>query len=289
VLGSAIARSARDSLRAPEVPAAILAAAAEHSRRARKSTCPQSPNPLPSKSAAPANTLPSNAPPPSAPLRQIRARKSSPQQCAATSSSDARIFSWVMSALSWVDVMAASGMEDEIVSGEVREQEDDDDNVPQLSAAAMEALREFLAGQHRPEEQNEAGGGEDGVELVPEDWRLSQFWYDEHTARELVEEVVRLVSPSRSGSAAGAVACIACPTLYAYLKKTVPGVPAQLLEYEERFGQYGGDFTFYDYNRPEELPAAMKHAYRVIVADPPYLVLFLPYQRLPIKKCLISS
>ncbi|AQL06276.1 nucleic acid binding [Zea mays] len=74
-----------------------------------------------------------------------------------------------------------------------------------------------------------------------------------------------------SGSAAGAVACIACPTLYAYLKKTDPGVPAQLLEYDERFGQYGCDFTFYDYNRPEELPAAMKHAYRVIVADPPYL------------------
>ena len=57
----------------------------------------------------------------------------------------------------------------------------------------MEALREFLAGQHRPEEQNEAGGGEDGVELVPKDWQLSQFWYDERTARELVEEVVRLV------------------------------------------------------------------------------------------------
>ncbi|PWZ23484.1 Histone-lysine N-methyltransferase ASHR1 [Zea mays] len=79
------------------------------------------------------------------------------------------------------------------------------------------------------------------------------------------------VSPSGSGSAAGAVACIACPTLYAYLKKTDPGVPAQLLEYDERFGQYGCDFTFYDYNRPEELSAAMKHAYRVIVADPPYL------------------
>ncbi|ONM53552.1 nucleic acid binding [Zea mays] len=181
------------------------------------------------------------------------------------------IFSWVMSALSWVDVMAASCMDDERVSGEVREQEDDDDKVPQLSAAAMEALREFLAGQHRPKEQNEAGGGEDEVELVPEDWRLSQFWYDERTARELVEEVVRLVSPSGSGSVAGVMACIACLTLYAYLKKTDPGVPAQLLEYDERFGQYGCDFTFYDDNRPEELPAAMKHAYRVIVADPPYL------------------
>jgi predicted methyltransferase len=68
------------------------------------------------------------------------------------------------------------------------------------------------------------------------------------------------------------VACVACPTLYAYLKKTSPDVPARLLEYDERFGRYGADFTFYDYNRPEELPPAMKHAYRIVVADPPYLV-----------------
>ena len=63
------------------------------------------------------------------------------------------------------------------------------------------------------------------------------------------------------------MACVAC-----YLKKSSPDVPAQLLEYDERFGQYGGDFTFYDYNQPEELPTAMKHAYRIVVADPPYLV-----------------
>ncbi|CAL4919093.1 unnamed protein product [Urochloa decumbens] len=167
--------------------------------------------------------------------------------------------------------MAASGMEEERVSGEVRREEEEDDDVPQLSAAAMDALREFLAEQQRPEEQAEEGGGGGGVELLAEDWRMSQFWYDDRTARALVEEVLRLVSPSGSGSAAGAVACIACPTLYAYLKKTDPGVPAQLLEYDERFGQYGGDFTFYDYNRPEELPVAMEHAYRVVVADPPYL------------------
>eukprot|EP00267_Zea_mays_P051796 XP_020404793.1 predicted GPI-anchored protein 58 [Zea mays] len=82
---------------APAVPTTVLAPAAEHSRSARKSARPQSPNPLPSKSAAtfhvwipsaaPANPLPSNAPPPSAPLRQIGRAKSSPQQCAATSSS----------------------------------------------------------------------------------------------------------------------------------------------------------------------------------------------------------
>jgi hypothetical protein len=58
-------------LLAPAVPAAVLAAAAEHSRRARKSVHPQSPN----------RQRP-----------QIgHARKSSPQQCVATSSSDARM------------------------------------------------------------------------------------------------------------------------------------------------------------------------------------------------------
>uniref|UniRef100_A0A0E0D6V1 Protein-lysine N-methyltransferase n=1 Tax=Oryza meridionalis TaxID=40149 RepID=A0A0E0D6V1_9ORYZ len=169
----------------------------------------------------------------------------------------------------------ASGVEEERVRGEDEEEEDDR---PQLSAAAMAALLEVLLEQRRDGgEEGEEGGGGGGVELVAEDWRLSQFWYDERTARALAEEVVRLVSLSGPASsaaaaaAAAAVACVACPTLYAYLKASSPDVTAQLLEYDVRFGQYGGDFTFYDYNQPEELPAAMKHAYRIVVADPPYL------------------
>lgn len=49
-------------------------------------------------------------------------------------------------------------------------------------------------------------------------------------------------------------------------------MPVQLLEYDKRFEQYGSDFTFYDYNRPEDLPLELKHAFDVVVADPPYLV-----------------
>uniref|UniRef100_A0A0D9VZ18 Protein-lysine N-methyltransferase n=1 Tax=Leersia perrieri TaxID=77586 RepID=A0A0D9VZ18_9ORYZ len=165
----------------------------------------------------------------------------------------------------------ASGVEERVrgMAGEGEEEEEEDDR-PQLSAAAAEALREFLAEQRRDGAGGEGeGGGGGGVELVAEDWRLSQFWYDERTARALADEVACLVSGLDSSSAA--VACIACPTLYAYLKTSSPDVAAQLLEYDERFGQYGGDFTFYDYNQPEELPAAMKHAYRIVVADPPYL------------------
>lgn len=49
-------------------------------------------------------------------------------------------------------------------------------------------------------------------------------------------------------------------------------ISVQLLEYDKRFEQYGSEFTFYDYNQPEELPLEMKHAYNIVVADPPYLV-----------------
>lgn len=46
----------------------------------------------------------------------------------------------------------------------------------------------------------------------------------------------------------------------------------QLLEYDKRFEKYGSEFTFYDYNEPEELPSSLKHACQIVVADPPYLV-----------------
>ncbi|KAI3988535.1 hypothetical protein MKX01_026349 [Papaver californicum] len=55
------------------------------------------------------------------------------------------------------------------------------------------------------------------------------------------------------------------------LVKIDPSISVQLLEYDNRFEQYGSDFTFYDYNKPEELPHELKHAYQIVVADPPYL------------------
>lgn len=51
-----------------------------------------------------------------------------------------------------------------------------------------------------------------------------------------------------------------------------PNVSVQLLEFDKRFEQYGTDYTFYDYNHPEDLPSELKHSYKVIIADPPYLV-----------------
>lgn len=96
--------------------------------------------------------------------------------------------------------------------------EDDDPLV--LSSQALAALQEFLADQNKavastPLASSVAGEeASDKVELVTEDWRLSQFWYEPETAETVAEEVVTL-SSRFSGCR---VACIACPTLYAYLK-----------------------------------------------------------------------
>lgn len=135
-----------------------------------------------------------------------------------------------------------------------------------LSSRALEALREFLIEQNATTEGKDSNEQEDEVRLVSENWRMSQFWYDRETA-ETISDEIRILAESTSSP----IACIACPTLYAYLKKTDPNISVQLLEYDKRFEQYGSDFIFYDYNEPEELPPALKHAFRVVVADPPYL------------------
>ncbi|CAK7342183.1 unnamed protein product [Dovyalis caffra] len=161
-------------------------------------------------------------------------------------------------------------MEDEQVEPQVFA--DHEDDPPVLSSHALAALKEFLQEQQQLITDQTAQTGGEGTEtgnrvaLVAEDWRLSQFWYDQLTAETVANEVLTLLNNPSS-----LAACIACPTLFAYIKKIDPSVNVQLLEYDKRFEQYGSDFTFYDYNKPEDLPDEFKHNFQVVVADPPYL------------------
>ncbi|KAK9699305.1 hypothetical protein RND81_08G166100 [Saponaria officinalis] len=151
---------------------------------------------------------------------------------------------------------------------------DDDDDVPTLSPYALEALRDFLSSTQPPSQSSGDEEQSQAVALPQEDWRLSQFWYSPATATTVAAEVFSLLSSHFSdadSSSSPSVACIACPTLFAYLKKMYPNMSVQLFEFDKRFQQYGNDFTFYDYNLPEELPQEMKHTYQIVVADPPYL------------------
>lgn len=95
---------------------------------------------------------------------------------------------------------------------------DDDDDAPTLSLQALEALKEFLAEQTQssPDTAAESRAADStGPALISEDWRLSQFWYDPRTAQTLAQEVLTLCN---SATASARVACVACPSLYAYLK-----------------------------------------------------------------------
>nr|CAN71160.1 hypothetical protein VITISV_009112 [Vitis vinifera] len=91
---------------------------------------------------------------------------------------------------------------------------DSDDDTPRLSSEAMAALRQFLSEQTQTHVDADAVDA-DAVSLVSEDWRLSQFWYDPQTAETVSKEVLTLCDSSDS---LVRVACVACPTLYAYLK-----------------------------------------------------------------------
>lgn len=103
---------------------------------------------------------------------------------------------------------------------------EDDDDAPTLSLQALEALKEFLTEQSQ--NSNDTAAESHGTETAPastpalisEDWRMSQFWYDHHTAQTVAQEVLTLCK-SDSHSVSTRVACVACPSLYAYLKVIV--------------------------------------------------------------------
>lgn len=114
--------------------------------------------------------------------------------------------------------------ETEIKTGKFEEELEEDDDPPTLSPYALEALQQFIASQSisKTQEEKEADeNDEDAMPLLPEDWRMSQFWYSPQTAITVSSEVSSLLSQftcDGSDVAPPSVACISCPTLFIYLK-----------------------------------------------------------------------
>ncbi|CAI5741990.1 unnamed protein product [Hyaloperonospora brassicae] len=131
----------------------------------------------------------------------------------------------------------------------------------ELSADTLAALQAHLKTQ---EGQKDA--------TVAEDFRLSQFWYDDRTGRALAQEAIEQSKEMR-------IAFVSTPAAYrAFVQiqdesdSRVDGDRVFLFEYDRRFDdKYGPHFVFYDYNEPTKLPAKFHRFFDYVLVDPPYL------------------
>ncbi|KAF4320903.1 hypothetical protein BBO99_00003708 [Phytophthora kernoviae] len=137
----------------------------------------------------------------------------------------------------------------------------------ELSTETLAALQAHLLSRHEEEEE----------ETVSEDFRLSQFWYDETTGRALAQEAIDHSSSELK------IAFVSTPAAYRDFlkiqkeeqdadKRAIMGDNVYIFEYDRRFGEkYGDRFAFYDYNSPTDLPDKFHHFFDYVLMEPPHL------------------
>mmetsp|Transcript_16311 Transcript_16311/g.35388 ORF Transcript_16311/g.35388 Transcript_16311/m.35388 type:complete len:204 (+) Transcript_16311:3-614(+) len=98
----------------------------------------------------------------------------------------------------------------------------------------------------------------------PEDWQLSQFWYDDETSVALAKEAV-------TGARGGRAVFVSAPTAFRAAIEHFPQANVTLLEHDRRFEAFGDRFVFYDFNSPTDLPQGLRNSFDFVLADPPFL------------------
>ncbi|EQC27721.1 hypothetical protein, variant 2 [Saprolegnia diclina VS20] len=126
----------------------------------------------------------------------------------------------------------------------------------ELSAETLAALQAHLAAVQVRDEDDD----------VSEDFRLSQFWYDQKTGDALALEALEK-------SKGGPIAFLSTPAAFKALKAMEPERDnVYLFEYDHRFGdKYGDAFAFYDYNNPLDVDTKFHHFFDYVLVEPPYL------------------
>ncbi|KAG9229857.1 putative N6-adenine methyltransferase-domain-containing protein [Amylocarpus encephaloides] len=170
---------------------------------------------------------------------------------------------------------------------------DNDDHEPLvLSGSALDALKEFYADRDALQKKfedlktgaedefdgaNDRSGGERkakmlSMDVFPESWQDSQFWYSDETATALADELLD------GATAETTIAVVSAPSVFIQLKnilkkedKAAASRPKiWLLEFDKRFDVFE-EFVFYDFKTPLKLPPEMKGSIDRFIVDPPFL------------------
>ncbi|QDS71516.1 hypothetical protein FKW77_004994 [Venturia effusa] len=166
----------------------------------------------------------------------------------------------------------------------------DSDSEPELSSAALDALKQFYTDKESRQkafEDLKAVAEDDfssgnpakslkyplSMEAFTEDWNASQFWYTDSTATTLAKQLLENCTAETN------ICVLSAPSVFLQVKNLlnewdgIKARPAQitLLEFDTRFGVFGKEFQFYDFKYPTKLPAELKAQFDVIIIDPPFL------------------
>ncbi|OAL45998.1 hypothetical protein IQ07DRAFT_590785 [Pyrenochaeta sp. DS3sAY3a] len=155
---------------------------------------------------------------------------------------------------------------------------DDDDDIPQLSSGALDALKEFYGERDARNKQfedlkSQAENDFEGklsMDAFTEDWNASQFWYSDETATILARQLLQDATDDTR------IAVVSAPSAFIQLKNLLSSGEYQcrpqisLLEYDDRFAVFK-EFVRYDFEKAIQLPAELKSSFDAIICDPPFL------------------
>ncbi|KAK4941954.1 Protein-lysine N-methyltransferase efm5 [Elasticomyces elasticus] len=139
----------------------------------------------------------------------------------------------------------------------------EEDDAPQLSASALDALKDFYGERDarlqqfedlKNQTEDDFGTKPLSMEAFTEDWNASQFWYSDETATKLAEQLLE------GATKESYIAVVSAPSVYIQLKNMLASKDnlsrphVRLLEYDERFAVFKDEFVAYDFETPLRLP-----------------------------------
>ncbi|KAI3642007.1 hypothetical protein MP228_011562 [Amoeboaphelidium protococcarum] len=172
-------------------------------------------------------------------------------------------------------------------------------NLDDLNPATLAALSEFLAEQDDLKRQfnqlKQNAESRFSMQLIKEDWQLSQFWYDTRTKKYLTDTLYKrwqlLKSQDQENNSSNSqpepkIAVISAPSVHAYLHENCGDYPRDFVnavycfEFDARFDvlsnfvQYDFNDIDYDDDRSDQgmgKYAAYRNQFSAFMIDPPFL------------------